>query len=121
MIRVHGDHKTTDRPEYTIFYAADHPDPVFGQLVGRGSCDHEMDEGDDAYILGVNVEQQEEGEKGLDRAGEIHPELRRLETDIHVELQRLRHRDLADDMRNEEQRADDAQKIEFVEQVEFIG
>src|SRR5579863_409830 len=109
MRGVHGDDQTADRPENAILDAADDPDPAILDSVGGGRGDEQMNEADRAGISGVDSEDEADRKCGLDRAGDIHPDCRRLETGGHEEIQRRRYRDLADDMRDEERAADDAQ------------
>jgi hypothetical protein len=80
-----------------------------------------MDEGDERDILQIDSEKQANAEHGLDCAGDIHPGGRRLEAGLDEKLEGGRDRDFADDVRNEKEGANDAQDIEFVEQVEFVG
>ena len=118
---AHGDDKTADRPEYAIFDAPDHPNPTLCNLVGGGTRNQQMDECDEGDILEVNAEKQSDAKDRLDRAGDIHPGRRRLEACLDEELKRCRHGDLADDVRNKEHRTDNAQDVELIEQIEFVG
>src|SRR5215475_5276423 len=118
---MHGHDQTTDCPEHAIFNAADDPDPALGDLVSGRSRDQQMDKGDKADIGSVDAEKKANGKYGFDRARDIHPGRRRLESRLDEELKCRRNRDLADDVRNEKQRADDAQDVELMEQVEFVG
>src|SRR6185312_7576962 len=108
MESVHGNDETTDRPEHAIFNAANHPNPTFRDVVSRGSCNEQMDEGDEGDILKVDAEKQADAQDRLNRARDIHPGRWRLEAGLDEELQRCRHADLAHDVRDEEDRADDA-------------
>src|SRR6185312_1299939 len=56
VMSVHGNDQTADRPEHTIFDAADDPDPAPGDLVGRGTGDEQMDERDECDILQIDPE-----------------------------------------------------------------
>ncbi len=80
-----------------------------------------MDECDEGNILEVDTEKQPDAQDRLDRTRDVHPGCGRLEARFDEELQRRRHGDLANDMGNKENRADNAQDVEFVEQVELVG
>jgi hypothetical protein len=80
-----------------------------------------MNEGDECGVSGIDAEEQKDRQESLDRGGDIHPELRRFEAGGDVKFQGLWYRELADDMRDEEQRAGNAQQIEPVQQIEFVG
>jgi hypothetical protein len=94
---------------------------VIRLLVPLVISDEQMEEGDKAHIGGVDAKEKPNGEEGLDRAGDIHPGCGRLEAGLDEELERRRHCELADDVRNEKHRAGDAQDVELIEQVEFVG
>ncbi len=80
-----------------------------------------MDEGNEGDILKIDAEKQSDAQDRLNRARDVHPGRRWLEAGLDEEFQRCRHGDLAHDVRNEEHRADDAQDIELIEQIEFVG
>src|SRR5262245_27469369 len=121
MKGVHGDQQTADGPEHAIFDAANYPNPAFGHLIGRGGSDQQMDEGDECDILQVDAKKQADTEERLNRSCDIHPGSGRLEAGFDEKLKRRRYCNFSDDMWNEKHRADNSQKIEFVEQIEFVG
>ena len=63
---------------------------------------------------------QTESKKALNDAGSIHPRRRRIEFRRLEEAERLGHKELGVDMRDEEQPADQPQDVEFVGEVEIL-
>src|ERR1700750_3049409 len=70
-----GQHREDDageHPEHAIFDAADHPDPLLGDLVGGSARDEQMESGDGGDIGRVEVEHEPDCQKRLDGAGDVH-------------------------------------------------
>ena len=77
--------------------------------------------GDACDIGRVDVKDQQDGQHRFDRAGDVHPGCRRIELRSLEEVQRRRLGELADHVRDEEQRADEAQDHDSVQQIEFVS
>src|SRR5208282_6877726 len=71
--------------------------------------------------MGVDAKYKTDREHSLDRAGDVHPGCRRFEPGGDEKVERGGDRELGDDMRDEEGAADDAQDIEFIQEIEVIG
>lgn len=121
MPGVHADDEAAQRPENAVFDAADHPDPTVLHLPGGSGRDQKVNEADEASVSGKDAEDQADRQCCLDRPGDVHPGRRRFETGSNEEFERRRHRYLPDDVRNEEGAANDAQNVEFIEQIEIRG
>ena len=122
VIGVHGDDQAADRPEHAIFDAADHPDPALGHLVGRGGRDQQMDEGDEADILRCKCRRTSRCASTVSIAPAIY-----IQVAGGLKPASTKNSSVAGTvilpmicgMKNSA--ADDAQDVEFVEQVEFVG
>src|SRR5690606_13400856 len=69
----------------------------------------------------VDAQNQPEGDEDLDDAGAVEPDLRRVEFCGDEEAERLGHEELGVDMRNEKERAREAQERYPVRQIEILG
>src|SRR6202030_2411473 len=105
---------------HAILDAADHPDPFLGHLVGGRAGDQKMEGGNDGDIRCIDREHQSDRQQRLDRAGNVHPGRRWIELGGLEEVQRRRLGELADDVRDEEQAADQAQEVYSVGEVEVL-
>src|SRR6516165_3249607 len=115
LVGVHRHHQAGKGPEQAVFVATDIPQPLAGHLVYAGGGDQEMDACNRASERGEDAEDQADGEHDLDDTGKIHPELGRLEFGGDEETERSRLSKLGVDVRDQEQTADQAQDIEFIE------
>jgi hypothetical protein len=120
-IGVNGDCETADRPKYAILNTPYHPDPTFCDLVGCSGCNKQVNEGDERDKWQINAKEQSDAEDGLDRSRYVHPGRRWLESCLDEKFERRWHRDLPDDVWDEEHRACNAKDVETVEQVEFVS